>query len=123
MKTPREILLARHHAVTPKLDVIRASVVADLAPKTFSWREMVLSLRWHLTGLSAAWLLVVLLNTDTSRGTLAVSSRVATAEPRQVWASLRESRRLLLQYTDAPTVEPPAAPGRRSEIEPEQIEV
>ena len=123
MKTPREILLRYHQAASPKLDSIRAGVVAEIATKPCSWREMALSLRWHLTGLGAAWMVILLLNTDPSRGALAKASRVATAEPRQVWASLRESRRLLLQYTEAPVVETPAVPGRRSEIEPEQLEV
>jgi len=123
MKTPREILLRHHQAASPKLDAIRAGVLADLAPQTFSWREMALSLRWHVTGLGVAWMVVLLLNMDPSHGTLAMASRLATAEPRQVWASLRESRRLLLQYTEAPVVETPAVPGRRSEIEPEQLEV
>jgi hypothetical protein len=123
MKTPREILLAQHQAASSKLDAIRAEVVADISPKTISWREMALSLRSHLAALSAAWMVVVLLNSDHSRGGLAMTSRAATAEPRQIWASLRERRRLLLQYTDAPVVETPPVPGRRSEIEAEQIEV
>jgi hypothetical protein len=128
MKTPREILLRHHQAASPKLDGIRAGVVGEIAPKTFSWRDMVLSLRWHLAGLSAAWMLVALLNTDHSPTVVAISPRdkiPPSRQPssRQIWAAVRESRRLLLQYTDAPAAEPPALPGRRSEIEPNQIEV
>jgi hypothetical protein len=127
MKTPREILLRRHQAAEPKLDAIRAGVLAGMAhppaPENFSWREIFLSLRWHLAALSAAWVVVALLNTDRSRGAAAMIPRAVMAEPRQIWASLRESRRLLLQYTDAPIVETPAVPGRRSKLEPEQIEV
>ena len=127
MKTPREILLAQHQGALPQLDALRAAVVADIARppamKTTSWRDMVLSLRWHLAGLSAAWIAVLLLNTDGSRDAARNVAGSAKAEPRQVWASLRENRRLLLQYTEAPATEPSAAPGRRSEIQPEQIEV
>jgi hypothetical protein len=127
MKTPREILLRRHQAASPKLEAIRAGVVAGMARRpaseTFSWREMAGSLRWHLAAMSAAWVVVLLLNIDHSPSAAAMVPRAPISESRQIWASLRESRRLLLQYTEAPVVEPPAAPGRRSEIEPEQVEV
>jgi hypothetical protein len=125
MKTPREILLRQHQAVTPKLDAIRAGVAGDLArrlaPQTFSWREFVLSLRWHLTAMSAAWVLVLFLNTDHAHNSAAMIPREKIPAARQIWAEVRESRRLLLQYTDAPAAEPLAVPGRRSELQPEQV--
>jgi len=43
--------------------------------------------------------------------------------PQQLWASLRESRRLLLEFSDAPVVEMSAVPGRQSEMEPQQMVV
>jgi hypothetical protein len=123
MKTPREILLRRHQAASPKLDAIRAGVVADIAPKTISWRELVRLLRWHLAGLGAAWVVVLFLNTDLSGSSAGSVPRAALAEPSQIWASLRERRRLLLQYSEAPAAEPSAAPGRRSEMEPKLVVV
>jgi hypothetical protein len=127
MRTPREILLRRHQAASPKLDAIRAEVVARVArpcaPETMSWREMALSLRWHLAAMSAAWVVVVLLNMDHSGNAAATVPSAAIPEPRQIWSSLREHRRLLLQYSDAPAVEPPAVPGRRTDIKPRQAEV
>ena len=125
MKTPREILLRQHQAATPKLDAIRAGVVAGLARpparERISWRDFVRSLRWHLAGLSAAWAVVAILNTDHSPSAVAMIPRDKIPPPQQIWASLRESRRLLLEFSDAPVVETAAAPGRRSEMEPQQM--
>ena len=127
MKTPREILLEQHEAATPKLDAIRAGVVAGLARpaarETISWRDFARSLRWHLAALSAAWVVVVILNMDHSPSAVARIPRDKIPTPQQLWASLRESRRLLLEYSDVPAVEAVAVPGRRSEIEPQQAVV
>ena len=123
MKTPREILLQQHETAAPKLDAIRAGVVAGLgrpaARETISWRDLVRSLRWHLAALSAAWVVAGILNMDPSPSQVAKIPRDKISSPQQLWASLRENRRLLLEYSDAPVVEA-AAPGRRSEITMEQ---
>jgi hypothetical protein len=122
MKTPREILFQRHQAAAPKLDAIRAEVVAGLArppaPETFSWRDFARSLRWHFAAMSAAWVVVGILNLTASPGEVASIPRDKIPTPQQLWASLRENRRLLLEYSDAPVVEAtaPAQQGRRSEI-------
>jgi len=127
MNTPRQILLRRHQAASPKLDALRAGVVAAIsrppAAEPISWRQVARSLRWHLAALSAAWLLVLMLNTNHSSGAVAMMRREKTPTAQQIWASLRESRRLLLEFTDTPAAESPAVPGRRSEIEPKQLEV
>ena len=124
MKKLREILLHQHQAAAPKLDVIRAGVVAGLARpparEVVSWRDFARSLRWHFAALSAAWLVVLILNTDHSPGAVAQIPRDKIPTAQQLWASLRESRRLLREYSDAPVVEPVAAPGRRSEMAVEQ---
>ena len=83
MKTLREVLLEKHQAAEPKLDAIREQVIAGLArPEApirskrmarwqpdasafqSGWRQLLWSLRWHLAGLSAVWLVVVALNID-----------------------------------------------------------
>jgi hypothetical protein len=127
MNTPREILLRQHQAALPKLDAIRAGVVAAIvrppAPEPISWLQMARSLRWHLAAWGAAWVVVMIFNTDHSPGAVAMIPRDKIPAPQQIWASLRESRRLLLELTDAPVAEPFAAPVRRSEIEPQQLVV
>ncbi len=127
MKTPREILLRQHQAASPKLDAIRVGVVAGIprppAPETMSWRDMARSLRWHLAALGAAWVVVMILNTDHSPGAVAAIPRDKMASPEQIWAALRENRRLLLEYSDVPAVKTPAVPGRRSDMEPIQVVV
>jgi len=127
MKTPREILLRQHQAASPKLDAIRTGVVATLgrppAPESISWREMARSLRWHLAALSAAWVVIMVLNIDHSPSTVAMIARDKIPSPEQIWASLRENRRLLLEYSEAPAVEKAAVPGRRSQIQIGQVVV
>ena len=81
MKTPREILLARHQTAAPRLDAIRREVVRELnhketkeqswleasvasllgCPKTI-WRELILPSRRVWTGLAAVWVLVFAIN-------------------------------------------------------------
>lgn len=123
MKTPREILLRQHQAATPKLDAIRAAVAAEIATPGTPWLEWIRSLRWHLAALSAAWVVVMVLNIDHSPDAVAMIPRDKTPSAQQVWAALRENRRLLLEYSEIPSVESPAAPARRSEMEPEQVVV
>ena len=118
MKTPREVLLKQHQAAAPKLDALRAGVVAGLARpparEAVSWRDFARSLRWHFAALSAAWMVLAMLNMDPAPGAVAAIPRDKIPTPQQLWASLRESRRLLLEYSDVPAVEPVVVPGRRS---------
>ncbi len=122
MTTPREILLQRHQAVVPKLDVIRESAVATLcdrhthspavADRRYHLREFFFSLRWHLAGMGAAWLLVILLNLNVGH-----SESLASAIPRGkippaqiILAALRENRQELLemiQPSESREVRPP----------------
>jgi len=125
MKTPREILLRQHQSASPKLDAIRTEVVAGIArpptAETVSWRDMARSLRWHLAAWSAAWVVVMILSIDHSHSPVAMIPRDKSPSPQKIWASLREHRRLLLEFGDAEPGETPAVPGRRSEIEPKQV--
>ena len=91
MKTPRDILLARHRAAEPKLDAIRKAVLAKAitpAPEprpprigAFAlgltlWREVILPSRRAWSGLAATWMLIALINLAESRG-----SQGTTAKP------------------------------------------
>jgi hypothetical protein len=81
MKTPREILFARHENSAPKLDTIRHEVVARLnhqGTKAQSWtinlvswclggsnklwQELVWPCRRIWTGLAAVWILIFIVN-------------------------------------------------------------
>jgi len=110
MKTPREILFERHQAVAPKLDVIRETAVASVddrhmvdspavTDRRYNLREWFFSLRWHLAGMGAVWVVVAFLSLNAGH-----SPGLATAVPAQkipsaqiIMASLRENRRELLE--------------------------
>lgn len=81
MKTPREILLARHEAAGPRLDAIRRRVVDELNNQetkeqsflaTFVssllgcsnkfWLELIWPCRQVWTGLAAIWVLLLVVN-------------------------------------------------------------
>ena len=81
MKTPREILLARHRAAVPKLDAVRESVIGQLTRQAVAsetraggfragglpgpsllWRELILPSRRIWTGLAAVWLALIIVN-------------------------------------------------------------
>jgi len=84
MKTPREILLARHRAAEPRLDAIRESSVAAVCNRRVStdrtnerrsqtaatmmaiwrvlWHELILPARRTWAGLAAAWLVLLIVN-------------------------------------------------------------
>lgn len=75
MKTPREILLARHRAAEPKLDAIRQDVLSKAKATTASqpragalaialtlWRELILPSRLAWSGLAATWILIAMLH-------------------------------------------------------------
>ncbi|MGD0260395.1 MAG: hypothetical protein ABSD29_11295 [Verrucomicrobiota bacterium] len=142
MKTPREVLFGQHQAAEPKLDAIREKVVVGLAPDApvrskrlppvvprrasaleAGWRQFWWSLRWHLAGLSAAWLAVVALNIGSPPAPAARAARQDETSPRQLLAALRENQRQLRELIEAPAAEPAPesqtpAPSPRSQIQP-----
>ena len=142
MRTPREVLLAQHQAAEPKLDDIREKVVAGLAPDApisatrmppvtprrasaleAGWRQFLWSLRWHLAGLSAAWLVVVALGIDLPLLRPTRGGPADAPSPRQLLAALRENQRQLRELIGAPAAEPAPepqkpAPSPRSQIQP-----
>jgi len=82
MKTPREILLARHRAAGPKLEAIRRAVVTEelnhqvtksqsraaglvsscLDGSKVFWRELIFPSRQIWAGLAAIWILIFAAN-------------------------------------------------------------
>ena len=126
MKTPRELLFERHRAAEPKLDTLRQKTVSRLAkapavnsrpsaPRS-SWRDMLLSLRWHLAGLSAAWLVVLVLNIDHSQAHSTVLAKQNIPSPQQLLTALRENRRQVLELTGGQVVASVLEARPRSEI-------
>jgi hypothetical protein len=109
MKTPREILLARHQAAAPKLDAIRHAVLRELNSQDAKaqswsahfvssclgclnklWQELVLPCRRIWSGLAAAWVILLVINF--AQREPALSSNAAAAP---VMMSLRDQQRLL----------------------------
>ena len=124
MKTPCEILLARHQAAEPKLDAIRQSAVAAVGDRhmanspvvtdrRYNWHDLFFSLRWHLAGMSAAWFVAALLslNAGHSPGLAASAPVQKIPSAKIIMASLRENRRELLQMIQSPDARD-AAPQR-----------
>ncbi len=131
MKTPRKLLFDRHRSVESKLDAVRQNALANLATKNKAaaaksmadgWREFLLSCRWHLAGMTAAWLLISLLNVEHSAApTVVTTAKDNAPSARQLVADLRENRRQLAELFEPPVAEeisPPQTfvPRRRSEL-------
>ena len=133
MKTPRDLLLERHHASNANLNLIRTEVLnrelrAAVVPETrpadaagFPWhwlkvirREILRPFRWHLAGLSAAWLLIALLNLDPSSAATVRTARKDSPSPQQILASLRENRRQIVELTGSPSQAREAIPSPRT---------
>ena len=118
MKTPREILFQKHQAAEPKLDAIRKTVVGEgrrvAVPDArvsdtatlpgLSWHGFLTPLRWHLAGMGAAWLVIVLLNLNMGHSTSLAATLPAAKipAPQIILASLRENRRELLEMIQPP---------------------
>ena len=95
--------------------------LSDAEPMIW-WREFLLPLRWHLAGISAAWLLFALLNIDPSFTPIPTMAKQDSPSPRQFLMALRESRRQLLELIQTPVTETDPAPRavvppRRSELQ------
>jgi len=113
MKTPREVLLEQHRPATPKLDTVREMALAAIGDRRgasamnpgrgYDLRKFFMSLRWHLAGMSAVWLVVAFLclNAGQAPGRAAVP-REKIPSAQIIMASLRENRRELLQMMQSP---------------------
>lgn len=137
MKTPREMLLARHRAVEPKLDVVRERALVALSPgqarpPSFGrrWlatcREFLHIPRVAWAGLAAAWLVIIALNASSNDMTVTATASVReakrTPENLQAW---REQKRLFAELVgsgegrDADV--PRFVPRPRSERQPQMV--
>ena len=123
--TPRDLLLNRHRSDEPRLDRIRKQVVTQLrntireiqsADSRPDLWDTLRSLRGHLIGLGAAWVLVALLHFG---GTGDIESpRRTSASPQQVLAALRQYRRDVSELVAQPSTasESRTTPRRRGQL-------
>ncbi len=112
MLSSREILLARHRAVEPRLDAMRVAVLAAgtravrqpvlLNALRTLWRELVVPCRPAWVAFAAVW--VVLLVVNGAGRSAGHEVRPTASEMAMTIASWREQRRLLAELTS------PAAP-------------
>ena len=131
MKTPREILLARHQAAEPKLAAVRERALAALLLDKSraeahgpDWlaacQEFFRIPRVAWGGLAAAWLVIFVLNTA-SRDTVAISSAPVQEAKRspETLQALREQKRLFAELVGSaggPDADAPrSVPRPRSE--------
>jgi len=141
MKTPREILIERHRDAEPKLDAIRQKALEGLERKSADdcsrrredhhggspirllnsaaarllGSSVVRSWRWHIAGLSAAWLAIALLNVDRTPTPSPTIVKQNIPSAHQLLTAMRENRRQLLEIMALPAGEQPVTPSRRSE--------
>ncbi|MFA6289100.1 MAG: hypothetical protein WC661_17090 [Opitutaceae bacterium] len=119
MPSPREILIARHREHEPRLDSLRAAVLAEacsqaktsagarhgIGPRVFLralWRELFVPCRLAWGAFAGVWLLLLALNAADRSATEAI--RPSVAEAAAVLACWREERRALAEW------DPPVAP-------------
>lgn len=130
MKSPRDILLQRHAEAEAELDRLRRGVIASHLPEgdearakgAGEWHtglvRALFSLRWHVTGLAAAWVVIAVLNHDNASPTAPTYATLSKSSVEQLVLAIKENRRLfgeLFEPTaESPKVQPLSVP-RRSE--------
>jgi hypothetical protein len=112
MKTPSDILFARHQAVAPKLDAIRREAVAGLNHQDTKaqrgtanlvslclggsnkiWEELIWPCRRIWSGLAAVWILIFIVNFSQRDGSQTmIAKSVPTTE---MMMTLRDQQKLL----------------------------
>jgi hypothetical protein len=133
MKTPREILLARHSQIEPKLDAIRQQALAALPrvkeveetqvsrSEGFSsgsvlrkvWLELIWPSRRAWAGMATLWVAVLAVNLAMKANSPA-GTVVRSAPAREVVRAFAEQQRLLTELLP-PTEPAPLQPPQRSE--------
>jgi len=119
MKTPREILFARHQAAAPKLDAIRHDVLSAefkvgqasrLSPPgrmkksetggkpvlRLLWQELVLPSRRIWTGLAAIWILIFVFNVSQRDPSERMARKSPPPSPEMI-LTFRQQERLLTE--------------------------
>ncbi|HZL13265.1 MAG TPA: hypothetical protein VFC85_03905 [Verrucomicrobiae bacterium] len=115
MKTPRDILFARHENVEPKLDAIRLSVARELnnketreqsfqeffaslflgCSKNF-WDELIFPCRRIWTGLAAIWILIFVVNLSQRDPAEMMARKSPPPSPEMIMA-FRQQEKLLAE--------------------------
>jgi hypothetical protein len=130
MKTPRDILFARHQNAAPKLDAIRREILkAEFQnenqipflvklPLAF-WRELIWPCRRIWAGLAAIWILIFVVNFSQRDKSEMMARKTPVPSPDMILV-FRQQERLLAELTDqkeVPVAEPPKlfSPQPRSE--------
>ena len=143
MKTPREILLERHQAAAPKLDVIRREIVdaefkrvgqaSRLSPSEMTkrsetgatpvlrllWRELILPSRQIWAGLAAIWILIFIFNFS-QRDPAELMARKSPPPSPEMILTFRQQEKLLAELigpNEPQAIAPPKSflPQPRSE--------
>jgi len=137
MKTPREVLLARHQAADAKLVRIRRDAVrvaADVnrrsapvreltfAPTVFQafalpFRELIWPCRGTWAGLAAIWLVILAFNLTQTQRIQTVAAK-STTSPAEIRLAFLEQQRLLAEIIGPTAPAAPAEPPRRSIPQP-----
>ena len=119
MKTPREVLLSRHHDVEPKLNRIWYNALAPRLTGNVVWRELIWPCRRVWTGLACAWVLIITAHVASSEPAMRGAGKTAPPSRDEMQAMV-EQRRMLAQLigplsepAEYRKAEPP--PGPRSE--------
>jgi len=133
MRTPRDLLFARHQNAGPKLDAIRQQVVwegrrvavpkfrvADTATlPILIWRELIWPSRRIWAGLAATWILIFVFNLSQRDPAERMARRSPPPSPEMI-LTFRQQEKLLAELigpNEAQAVEPPKPflPQPRSE--------
>ncbi len=84
-----------------------------------SWRRVLLSLRWHLAGMSAVWLLAAILNlssAESSNPAVSVAVNEHSAASVSLLATLREHQRQVVELLGQRALDAAPPPPRRSQL-------
>lgn len=114
MKTPREILLQRHHVADAKLNQIRREVIAQMEkpPVTRAegllfrallklWRELIWPCRQTWAGLAAVWVVLLTLHLASHDHTEVVARKTPPPSP-EMLIVLRQQNLLLAELVERP---------------------
>jgi hypothetical protein len=120
MKTPREILLARHQNTAPKLEAIRREVLKiefqneNQIPFYLNfpltlWRELFFPCRWIWAGLAAVWILICTVNFSQRDPSELVARKAPPLSPEMI-LTFRQQERLLAELIGPDETRPAEPP-------------